>query len=180
MDETRTGTEGAPAGTHTADGAAEHVLVLVVEVGDHRVGLRMERVVELQRMVAPTPVAGASAAIEGVIDVRGTVVPMVDLRTRLGLPRRPPRTSDHLVLVDVSGHRVALRVDRVLDLVPTSLDVIAAAAGFEPPAHLGGVARLVDGLLLIQDVGAFLSDDEAAALDTALATADSPAGAVHD
>lgn len=151
--------------------------VLVVEVAGHRWGFGTDVVVELHRMAATLPLPGAPTVIDGVLDARGTVVPVLDLRARLGLARRPARTSDHLVFVDVDGRTMAVRVDRVVDLVtvddpePVVLSELASA-----PRHLGGVSRLADGLLLIQDAAAFLSDAEAAALDDALAGFDGPVG----
>lgn len=156
--------------------------MLVVQVDTHRFGFQAEVVVELHRMVATVPLPGAPAPIEGVLDARGTPVPVLDLRTRLGLPRRPPRTSDHLVFVDVDDRLIALRVDRVIDLVDipgagedgrVALSDVAGA-----PSHLVGISHLdEDGLLLIHDAAAFLSDPEVAALDEALAALRVPADA---
>lgn len=143
--------------------------VLVAEVCGHRCGLPVEAVVELYRMVASVPLPEAPAVIDGVIDAHGTVVAVLDLRTRFGLSRRPATTDDHLVLVRFEDRTVALRVDRVLDLVTVPASAVIAAPVPLPDSHLQGVARLDDGLLLIHDVGAFLSDHEVAALDEALA-----------
>lgn len=148
--------------------------VLVVEVCGHCCGLPVEVVVELHRMVATVPLPAAPAVIDGIIDVRGTVVAVLDLRARFGLSRRPASPNDHLVLVRVEDRTVALRVDRVLDLVTVPTTAVVAARGLAPGPHLQGVARLDDGLLLIHDVDAFLSDDESAALDDALAELGAP------
>jgi purine-binding chemotaxis protein CheW len=160
-------------GRETAEAPAG---VLVVEVGGHRCGLPVEVVVELHRMVASVPLPEAPAVVDGVIDVHGTVVAVLDPRTRFGLSRRPASPSDHLVLVRVEGRTVALRVDRVLDLVTLPVGAVVAALGLPPDPHLRGAARLDGGLLLIHDVGAFLSDDEAACLDDALAGLGAPGG----
>lgn len=153
--------------------------VLVVQVEAHRCGFPVEVVAELHRMVATVPLPGAPVAIEGVLDARGTAVPVLDLRTRLGLTPRPPLPSDHLVFVDVRERLMALRVDRVVDLVDVEVDhrVDLSDLASAPP-HLSGLSRVdEDGLLVIHDAVAFLSDPEAAALDEALAAlAASPGG----
>lgn len=146
---------------------ASHV-VLVVDVGGHRSGLPAEVVQELQRMVAVVPLPGAPVVVDGVIDVRGAVVPVIDMRARFGLSRRPPAPSEHLVLIQAGDRSVALRVDRVLDLVEIASGAVASASGLPRGPHLRGVTRLADGLLLIHDVEAFLSDHEAALLEDAL------------
>lgn len=161
-------TTAVPLSTAAA-GAAADSTVVIVEVGGHRCGLPVETVIELHRMVATVPLPEAPAVIDGVIDAHGTVVAVLDLRTRFGLTRRPASPTDHLVLVGVEDRTVALRADRVLDLVTVPSSALAAAVGLPSDVHLQGVARLDDGLLLIHDVGAFLSEDEAAALDAALA-----------
>lgn len=155
--------------------------ILVAQVEAHRCGFPAEVVVELHRMVATVPLPGAPAAIEGVIDVRGTAVPVLDLRARLGLTRRAPLTSDHLVFVDVRDRLIALRVDRVVDLVDVEVDGQVDLSDLaSAPSHLSGLSRLdEDGLLLIHDAVAFLSDPEIAALDDALAALNSSSGGGH-
>jgi purine-binding chemotaxis protein CheW len=150
--------------------------VLVAEVSGHRCGFPAETVVELHRMVASVPLPAAPAVIDGVIDVHGTVVAVLDLRTRFGLSRRPAGPSDHLVLLRLEDRTLALRVDRVLDLVTVTAGALVDAEGLPSGPHLQGVVRLQDGLLLVHDVETFLSDDESAALDDALIELGTPRG----
>lgn len=142
--------------------------VLLVEVHGVRCGLPAADVVELHPVVALTDLPGAPAVVEGVIDVRGTAVAVLDLRARLGLTRRPARPSDQLVLVRVLDRTLALRADRVLDLVDVPVAAVEPSLSSRDTAGLRGVARLDDGLLLIHDVEAFLSDDEMATLADAM------------
>lgn len=154
--------------------------VLTVEVDGVRCGLPLTDVVELHPVVATVPLPGAPPVVDGAIDVRGTVVAVLDLRMRLGRPGREPRLSDHLVMTRVGARTVALRVDRALDLadIPRSCMDSAEDVGGDT-SYLKGVARLADGLVLIHDVAEFLSDDEAAALDDALAGAANGEGTAH-
>ncbi len=62
-------------------------------------------------MVEVTPWPGALAGIAGVVTVHGEIVPVLDLRARHGLPSRPPRLSDHLLLATAGGRQVAVPVD---------------------------------------------------------------------
>ncbi len=141
--------------------------VLVVEVDGTRCGFFGRDVIEVHRVVYAAPVSGAPDLVEGVINVRGAVVAVIDLRVRLGLRRRPPILSDHLVLVRVGTRVMALRVDRAVDLISVADDSIHG--GSDVGNHLAGVAVLPDGLLLIQNLDSFLSAEEGAALDAALA-----------
>ena len=93
--------------------------VLIFEIGGQRYGLPAADVRELVRAVAILPLPLESAFIEGVFDLRGTIVPVVDLRARLRLPFKAVEPSDHLIIIEAGagGRPLALRVDRALDLV---------------------------------------------------------------
>lgn len=136
-----------------------------------RFALPLEQVRETVRAVAITPLAGAPGVIEGIINVRGTVTPVLDLRARFHLPQREITVNDHLILASAGGRQVALRVDRVLGIQTVPDGTLSAASTSEPAfAHLSGVARLPDGMVLIGDLEAFLSQGESEALAAALVT----------
>src|SRR5262245_8682454 len=143
--------------------------VLVFEVAGRRYGLAAADVRELVRAVAVVPLPGAPPAVEGVINVRGRVVPVLDVRARLRLPAKPVEPSDHLVIAQAGERLVALRVDRATDLVRLEAADVEEARGLLPGLESAGwVARLPDDVLLIHDLGAFLSRAESARLDDAL------------
>lgn len=152
-----------PAGPEAAADAPETPL-LVVEVAGVRCALPAEAVVELHQMVATVALPTAVTGVDGVIDRRGSLVAVLDLRARLGLPTRPPRASDHLVVVHLALGPVALRVDRIHDLVVLPADDVVTAAALAGEAGVVGAARLPDGLLLVHDVESFLSPEDAAAV----------------
>jgi purine-binding chemotaxis protein CheW len=120
--------------------------------------------------VAVAPLLDAPPIIEGVVDSRGRIVPVLDVRSRFGLPGRPLDTTQHFVLAEAGTRIVALRVDRALDLLEVPLADIESAARAAPGSrHTEGVARLPDGLVVIHDLERFLSLDEERHLDDALA-----------
>jgi purine-binding chemotaxis protein CheW len=142
---------------------------LIFELGGRRYGLPVTDVREIVRAVAPVPLPGAPALVEGFINIRGSVVPVLDLRRRFRLPVRPLEPSDQLVVARAAGRFVALRVDRALDLVRLAAadvdEVEGAGADGQSAAR---VAKLPGDLVLIQDLRALLSRAESAALDEAL------------
>lgn len=147
---------------------------LIFKVGSTRCGVPADRVIEIVRAVAIMPVPGAPVAIAGIIDVRGSIVPVVDMRDRLGAGRRPVEPADNFVLVrgslGASQRTVALHAGEVLELAEIDASAVVNPredVGASP--HVAGVARLTDGLALIHDVDAFLSAAEARTLDRALA-----------
>ncbi len=151
----------------TAVTSPPELALVVTAVDGLRIGVDAAAVLEVHRMVAVTPIAGAPAVVEGLIDVRGVTVPVVDLRRRLHRPTRAPRLSDHLVEIAVRDRRIALHVDRALDVAV----VASAAVDAAPPEleHAAGLVRLDDGLLAVHDLEAFLTEDEGLQLDAALA-----------
>jgi purine-binding chemotaxis protein CheW len=132
--------------------------LLIFELGGQRYGLPVSAVREIVRAVLPVPVPGASGAIEGVVNIRGCVVPVVDARRQFGLPGKPLEHTDHLVIAHVADRLVALRVDRCVELVRLpAADVDPFQGGFSGAENLTGIARLPDDLVLVHDLRAVLS-----------------------
>jgi purine-binding chemotaxis protein CheW len=143
--------------------------VLVFELDHNRYGVRTGDVVEIVRAVAYVPLPGAPRAIEGVFNLRGRLVPVLDVRSRFRLPERPLDPSQHFIIVRAGRRTVALRVDRAEALNAIDDAVIENPRDQVPSAHgLAGVANVPDGIILIHDPAAFLSQAESESLDEAL------------
>lgn len=160
--------------------------VLVFEIDATRYGLPVDRVREIVRAVAVTPMPHAPRVIDGVINFRGELAAVLNLRARFGLPEQPVRPEEHFILADATAtatatasasvsasaanRLLALRADRVTGLVTVPPeDIVAPDRVTARSAHLSGVARLPDGVVLIHDLDTFLSEAEAMELDRALA-----------
>jgi purine-binding chemotaxis protein CheW len=145
-----------------------HQEFLIFDLEGVRYGLPVAEVREIVRAVLPVPLPGAPGVVEGVINLRGKVVPVLDLRQRFRLRARPIEYTDHLVIARAGGRLVALRVDRVVDLVRVAagdVEDVAATGSGEPAAR---VARLPGDLVVIQDLAALLSQAETSALNHVL------------
>jgi purine-binding chemotaxis protein CheW len=155
--------------------AGEPVALVIFDLGGNRYGLPAASVQEVCQAVTISPLPRAPSAIEGVLDVRGTMVPVFDVRGRFGLAPRAAGPDDHIIIASAGERSVALRVDRALDLVRVAPDQIQAAEQFSSNLrHVVGVARLADGLVVIHDLAAFLSQAEADQLAAALRDAAPP------
>lgn len=145
------------------------VEILVFELAGQRCGVPAGDVREIVRAVTLLPLPGSPPVIDGVFDLRGTLVPVLDPRRPLGLPGRPMAHTDHLVVARAGARLVALRVDHATDLVRLPPEAVTAATTLTRVARaLAGVVRLPDGLLLLHDLAGFLTEAEAEALDEAL------------
>ena len=169
--------QGKRGGAMNPVGERSQREVLVFDLGGRRYGLPAADVRELVRAVAIVPLPGAPSVVEGVINVRGRVVPVLDVRARLRLPAKPVEPADHLVVARAGERLVALRVDRATDLVRLDAADVEEARGLVPGLeYVGWVARLPDDVLLIHDLGTFLSRAESARLEEALPSGGPPGG----
>jgi len=142
--------------------------VVVVQVDALRCGLNLDSVVDVLPAVATLPLPGSPDIVHGVIDLHGELVPVLDLRSRLGLPPRAPHPHDHVVVCLLGERRVGVWVDRAEGITVVQPHDMARADELVAAEFLAGVARLDDGLLLVYDVRAFLSVDELLLLDSAV------------
>ncbi len=156
------------AGVEPAHGSTHSYLAIVVD--GHRYGLPLAQVREVLRAVWISPLPAAPAVMLGVIDVRGRFVPVVDMRRRFGRESPALDPSERLVLAWTGSREIALRADSVewfADIDQAAVEPvkdILHANGF-----VAGLAHTGDGLLLIQDLSAFLTEAESSAIESALA-----------
>jgi purine-binding chemotaxis protein CheW len=131
--------------------------ILIFEVEGQRHGIASAAVREIVPMVTLMPLPHGPAMVEGVINLRGNVVPVVNVRSQFGLPSRAPRHTDHLIVASAGDRLVALRVDRALNLLRVDG---ANIEGFPSAQNGTCVAKLPGDLVLVHDLGTFLSDCE--------------------
>src|ERR1700682_5777588 len=137
-----------------ADG---QVVVLRVQGGDYAVPIN--RVQEIVRVPEITRVPHAQAGVEGVINLRGRVLPVVDLAARLALGTTERARSARVVVVDGGSESVGLLVDGVSEVLRVSASDVEppspSTTGDGPPAVVG-VAKLGERLVLLLDLDAAL------------------------
>ena len=153
------------------------VEVLVFQVDDRQFGVLSGSVVEVVRAVTLTPLPAASTIAEGLLNLRGRVVPVLDVRHVFGLPAKEIEHTDHLVVVRDGGHLVALRVDRATDLAPCPEGSLQAADDVLPNNDLiSDVTRIGDRIIHVLDIRRLLAVVRAAvpvAIDVEKVTSES-------
>ncbi len=138
-------------------------------MGTSRYGLPLEVTREVLRATSIASLPRAPEIIEGIIDIRGALVPVLDIRSRFRAARKPLHPSDQFVIADAGQRTVALRVDQVTGIEAIEAEAIDDAKAVVPQVeYVAGVARLADGLVLLHDLGTFLSAAEAEQVDDAL------------
>lgn len=139
--------------------------LLTFKLDDQEYALFIANVVQVVRMVAVTRAPKAPAFVEGMINLRGKIIPVIDLRQRCGLPDKPYDLNTQLLIANAEGRTMALMVDVVSEVLTIPYDQA------EPPdrigaemKHLLAVGKLGDRLILILDPRTILSDADAALL----------------
>ncbi len=139
--------------------------LLTFKLDDQEYALNIANVVQVVRMVAVTRAPKAPAYVEGMINLRGRVIPVISIRQRCGLAEKPYDLNTQLLIARADQRVMALMVDVVSE-------VLSIPAGYiEPPdrisaemEHLLAVGKLGDRLILILDPRTLLSDAVAASL----------------
>lgn len=112
-----------PSGPASSEARAPEMALLSFFLGTRRYAVELTRAREILRWRRPTPLPGVPPFIEGVISVRGAVLPVIDLWCRLGLPPSPPSPQHRYVVVATAeGERAALRAERILGVLRLSAD----------------------------------------------------------
>jgi purine-binding chemotaxis protein CheW len=118
---------------------------------------------EIIRMQAITKIPGAPPSVEGVINLRGKVTPVMDLRKRLGLEAGQESKDTRIVVVEVGGQDVGLIVDGVSEVLRIPVSVIeptSTIAVAEGTDYILGVANLGEKLVIMLDIRRLLSGGE--------------------
>ena len=148
------------------------VQLLAFHLDRERYGLPLASVERVVRIVEITSLPKAPEIVLGLINVQGRVIAVVDVRKRFRLPQREATLSDSLIIARTPARAVALVADFVTGVVEcTERETVSARAIVPGMEYVEGVAKLGDGMILIHDLGRFLSLDEERRLDEAIAHA---------
>jgi purine-binding chemotaxis protein CheW len=141
--------------------------VVVCELGGERYGLSIDAVYEIIRLQPITEVPQAPAFVEGVINLRGRIIPVVDLASRFGLAGAERGKSSRIVVAAAGGTRVGLVVDGVSEVLMVDEAAVEStppvAAGLDA-AYMRGIAKLGDRLVILLELDALFGDAERGAL----------------
>ncbi|BCS35102.1 chemotaxis protein CheW [Luteitalea sp. TBR-22] len=143
---------------------------LTFRLGSEQFGLEILRVQEIKGYTAVTAIPNTPAHVKGVMNLRGAVVPVVDLRLKFGMPEVEYTKFTVIVLVTVNGKMVGLVVDAVSDVL-----TLAASDVVAPPAldasvdtsFITALAKAGDGLISLLDIDRVVGSEEPARAEAA-------------
>jgi purine-binding chemotaxis protein CheW len=149
---------------NTAKVSSNEVLQLVsFYLGNEEFAVDILNVQEINRMVEITRVPRAPHFVEGVINLRGKIIPIIDLRKRLNLPEKDHDQQTRIMVVDVDNRTIGLVVDAVSEVLRLPIDTI------EPPPpilagvdteYIKGVGKLGNRLLILLDLNKIFAEKE--------------------
>jgi purine-binding chemotaxis protein CheW len=157
-------TAPTPAGSRAAN---DEFQLVVFELGEERYGLDIATVYEIIRHQPVTAVPQAPSFVEGVINLRGRIIPVVDLRRRFGMLQGTLTKASRIVVCEAAGTRVGLVVDGVSEVLMVPLDSIEQTpdvASGSDTQYLRGIAKLGERLVILLDLTGLFGEADAAAL----------------
>src|SRR5579883_452744 len=150
--------------------SGEVVQVVSFKLGSEEYGVDISQVQEIIRMVEITHVPRAPRFMEGVINLRGQLIPIIDLRTRFSMPRADHTKSTRIVVTEIGSKRVGIVVDSVSEVLNIPIEQVEdapdmiAGVGTE---YIQGVGKVSDRLVILLDLTMVVTADEKAQLETA-------------
>lgn len=143
------------------------VELLSFHVGDHEYSVDIMSVREIRGWTPTTSLPHSPAFVRGVINLRGTVLPVIDLDQRLGLPASEPIDRNVIIVIDVAGRSLGLRVDAVSDILSLPVNALRPPPDIADEAedtYLKALTIIEDRMVRVLDLSTLLPPlDEVAA-----------------
>lgn len=149
---------------HNNESFTNDLLQLVsFNIGDEEFGVDILKVQEINRMVQITRVPNAPEYVEGVINLRGKVIPIIDLRKRLGMDSKDYDKDTRIVVVELDSKVIGFVVDSVSEVIRINRSIT------EPPPpmvsgidseYITAIGKLEDRLLILLDLRKILSAEQ--------------------
>ena len=138
------------------------IQLVIFKLSNEDYGLPIAKVQEINRMVAITKLPNTPDFMEGIINLRGRVIPVLDLRKRFGFGAQEKTDDTRIMVTDISGQTVGLVVDAVHEVVTIKGDCI------EPPPQffvldaqfVQGIGKLENRLVIMLDIDRVVTSQE--------------------
>ena len=154
-----------------ADGgmAARAGEYLTFKLGGEEYGIDILRVQEIRSYEQPTRIANAPGYLKGVVNLRGVIVPIVDLRVRLGCSDAQYNHFTVVIVLNVRGRVVGAVVDSVSDVLELASELIKPAPEMNTSmdtSFITGIASVGERMLILMDIEALMSSPDMGLMDS--------------
>ncbi|MDR2893811.1 MAG: chemotaxis protein CheW [Deltaproteobacteria bacterium] len=145
----------------------ELIQLVTFSIGEEEFGVDILKVQEIIRTMEITKVPRAQAFVEGVINLRGKVIPIIDLRRRFGLVSKSHDKHTRIIVIEINNMIVGFVVDSVSEVLRIPSSTVEppppVVAGMDSE-YINGVGKLQDRLLILLDLDKLLSSADIEAL----------------
>ncbi len=132
-------------------------------MGQETYGLPIQQIVEISKVFATTPVPRTAGFLIGIGNVRGSVIPVLDLRARLSLPRGKMSRATRVLIVRDRSDLYGLVVDEVMEVVPIPpehLEEAPGGIGATRAEYILALGRYEGAIIIVLDLGTVVNADE--------------------
>jgi len=146
----------------TRIGAQDQLQLVTFEVASEEFAVDILSVQEINRMMELTRVPQSPADVEGVINLRGKIIPVIDLRKRFDLPPTERNEHSRIIVVEVHGRVLGFIVDRVHEVLRISATIVEPAPAMIcsiDSDFIAGVGKLDDRLIILLDLAKLFDAD---------------------
>jgi purine-binding chemotaxis protein CheW len=146
----------------------ELLQLVTFKIGNEEFGINILLVQEIIKMLQITKIPNTPEYVEGIINLRGKIIPVVDLRSRLGMNKKDMNKDSRVIVVEVDNKTIGFIVDSVNEVIRIPANIT------EPPPELitgvdseyiKSVGKLEDRLLILIDIEKILKSEEKTALE---------------
>ncbi|NOX18822.1 MAG: purine-binding chemotaxis protein CheW [Chlorobi bacterium] len=141
------------------------------KLGKEEFGVDILKVQEINRMLEITEMPNAPEFVEGIVNLRGRIITVVDLKKRLRLPIKPHDNTTRIIVVELHGKTVGFIVDEVSEVLRIESSITEPppemVAGIDAD-YITSVAKLENRLLILLDLNKILSFEEKEELESVL------------
>ena len=142
---------------------------LTFRLGEEEYGIDILRVQEIRSFEEPTRIANAPSFIKGVVNLRGVIVPVVDLRIKLGCEKVEYNGFTVVIVLNVHGRVVGAVVDSVSDVLELAGDLIKPSPEMNTmvdTSFITGIASVGERMLILMDIDALMSSADMGLMDS--------------
>ncbi|MGM8215633.1 chemotaxis protein CheW [Bacillaceae bacterium W0354] len=147
--------------------------VIVFQLNDQQYGVNIQQVKSIEKLEGITQVPQSSKFVKGVINLRGEITPIIDLKERLNLGKSEYTNDTRVLIIQVEEVQVGLIVDSATDVIDLDESVVEPTPDMVGSIDIdlfNGVAKLDKMLLILLNVNRLLSVDEISEVDQLVAT----------
>jgi len=141
----------------------EIIQLVSFKIGEEEFGVEISRVREIIKLLEITSIPNSPPFVEGIINLRGSTVPVISLRKRLNMEERKADNQSRIIVIDFSGKTIGFIVDAVYEVLRIESNIIEnppeIACGINQNL-INSICKLDDRLLILLDLERILNEEE--------------------